>query len=29
MALEQALAVPHAFRIDYSAREPLFKTTEG
>lgn len=25
-ALEQALAAPHAFRIDYSARELLFKT---
>jgi len=28
-ALEQALAAPHAFRIDYSARELLFKTAEG
>lgn len=28
-ALERALAGPHAFRIDYSARELLFKTVEG
>jgi hypothetical protein len=28
-ALEQVLAAPHAFRIDYSARELLFKTAEG
>lgn len=28
-ALEQALAAPHAFRIDYSARELLFKTAVG
>ncbi|MCD4482922.1 DUF5677 domain-containing protein [Chromobacterium vaccinii] len=28
-ALEQALAGPNAFRIDYSAQELLFKTTEG
>lgn len=28
-ALERALAGPHAFRIDYSARELLFKTAEA
>lgn len=28
-ALEKALAGAHAFRIDYSARELLFKTAEG
>src|SRR5260221_7220281 len=28
-ALERVLAAPHAFRIDYSARELLFKTAEG
>jgi hypothetical protein len=27
-ALEQALALPHAFRIDYPARQLLFKTAE-
>jgi len=28
-ALERALTGPHAFRIDYSARELQFKTAEG
>ncbi|MFY9329187.1 MAG: hypothetical protein WAO76_14420, partial [Georgfuchsia sp.] len=28
-ALDQALAAPHAFRINYPARELLFKTVKG